>query len=361
MSGPRTTTAATCTHKMATWSEWFVSRFQWIPKIGNKTPNKTYLRVTASFKARDSRGVNEHTFEKDSIVQRLDEEEENGYVWVTYYQHRAQEPVAWDGWVPLKNLEGCVPGCYQVICAGDRAKRRTRSNLKKGTLLDIKKLPSGAGTDRPPSWSQGDIIIERLMPSADLWHYIDIQSRESGTIPASCLKFVFKGHPPTPPSSSSRMPASNTVDQSTSTVVSAQDPKDMTKVHVPPLSLQFKAVSASMPDLQSTVDSLPESPHIPAAVLPTKNIPNRLLDNDRTTLFEEPNTTKLTSCRHPTLTEMHTWPATSVSCAHPSRSCSPRVIDAESFLDAQQRHKRQSETATTDEIIPMKPLSRESA
>lgn len=212
-----------------------------------------------------------------------------------------------------------------------------------------------------PSWSQGDIIIERLMSSADLWHYIDVQSRESGTIPASCLKFVFKGHPPTPPSSSSRMSASNTVDQSTSTVVSAQDPKDMTKVHVPPLSLQFKGVSASMPDLQSTVDSLPDSPQIPAAVLPTKNIPNRLLDSDRTTLFEEPNTTKLTSCRCPTLTEMHTWPATSVSCAHPSRSRSPRVIDAESFLGAQQRHKRQGETATTDEVIPMKPLSREPA
>ena len=214
---------------------------------------------------------------------------------------------------------------------------------------------------RTPSWSQGDIIIERLMPSADLWHYIDIQSRESGTIPASCLKFVFKGHPPTPPSSSSRMPASNTVDPSTSTVVSAQDPKDMTKVHVPPMSPQFEAVSASMHDVQSTVDSLPESPQIPAAVLPTKNIPNRLLDSDGTTLFEEPNTTKLTSYRYPTLTEMHTWPATSVSCAHPSSSRSPRVIDAESFLGAQQRHKRQSETATTDEIIPMKPLSRESA
>ena len=72
-------------------------------------------------------------------MQRLDDNEENGHVWVTYYEHSVQKPLSWDSWVPVKNLEGCVPGCYEVICTGGKGKAGTQTKLTEGTLVEIKK------------------------------------------------------------------------------------------------------------------------------------------------------------------------------------------------------------------------------
>ena len=150
------------------------------------------------------------------------------------------------------------------------------------------------------------------------------------------------------------------VDQSTSTVVAAPESEDEPNIPRPPQPPPTNPFATLTPDLQSRLDSLPDSPQIPARSLPAHKALNNLLDTNETTLFDEHTTTNSSSCMYPALTEPHSWPSTPVCCAHPPRSRSPRVIDPASIPATRLRHNERSETGTGDEAIPMVELSRKS-
>lgn len=126
---------------MAVLSDWIGFFF---PK-GNKQSIATYLRVVKPFEATDNRGIKNLTFDKDTIVERLDDKEEGGYIWISYCTNCTGRTFYWEGWVPLENLKSCTPGPYRVVCSGGRAKGSTITSLQRDTVLVIDKIPTSPG------------------------------------------------------------------------------------------------------------------------------------------------------------------------------------------------------------------------
>ena len=132
--------------KMANWIGSLSSPLDCLTKyLGFQVSSSTYFCVTKDFTATDRRGLKEHAFKADSIVDRLDPGEIDDCVRVAFTMKCDSSTETWTGWVPLQYLKACTPGWYRTICKDVRYKGRSRKECRENLLVYIKKVPSKRG------------------------------------------------------------------------------------------------------------------------------------------------------------------------------------------------------------------------
>ena len=341
--------------KMVNWIGPLLSPLDALTKyLGLQSPSNTYFYVTKDFTATDRRGLKEHAFKVDSIVDRLDPDKIDDCVWVSLTTKCDSSMETWTGWVPSRYLAACTPGWYRTICKDVRYKGHSRKECRENLLVYIKKVPDKRGeysVELIPAW---EVLYGSLTVFTALWHYVSQDQRTSGTISAQCLTFESPGRP-----SVVNVPDQTRGPVASATAATQARTTSLTKASNPGIQ-EIRNDSIIMPCVSSRatqVDDKRDQPMRPPGWL----LPDRLYASPTLSasavasdsIFSEAACHKALPGLHSSGTSMQPTPSLPCGLSEEYRPPSPRAIEATLSLPGTTLSHTYVMSGSTDESIPL--------